>query len=216
VGIYDAGNVFDDGSLVIPLVDLQRLMGRPRQVTGFSIHLEDPNGVGAVPRAIAEIEHLKDPQGRSLGLTALSAKDHVESITQLRLANTMSWVASAIALLIGAIGVLNTMFMAVLERTREIGILRAMGWRASRVARMFVWESLIMSLAGAAAGSIGAVLLTRLLSAIPSVQGLIAGRISWPAIGVGILLALVVGLLGAAYPAYRGTRIAPTEALRHD
>jgi putative ABC transport system permease protein len=216
VGIYDAGNVFDDGSLVIPLVDLQRLMGRPRQVTGFSIHVLDPNVAGSVPRVIRAIENLKDPSGTPLGLTALSAKDHVESITQIRLAKAMSWMTSAVALLIGATGVLNTMFMAVFERTREIGILRAIGWRAWRVARMFVWESLIMSLAGAAAGSIGAVLLIRLLSTIPAARGLIAGRVSWPAIGAGVSLAVVVGLLGVAYPAWRGTRIAPTDALRHE
>ncbi|HEY5315298.1 MAG TPA: ABC transporter permease, partial [Pirellulales bacterium] len=215
-GIYDAGNVFDDGSLIIPLGDLQRLMGRPGQVTGFSVHLVRPLAGGQVERTIAAIEGLKDAHGRPLGLTALSAQDHVESITQIRLAKTMSWITSAVALLIGAIGVLNTMFMSVFERTREIGILRALGWPARRVARILMWESLTMTLVGALAGTLGAIVLTRLLSLLPTVRGLIAGRIAWPAIVAGVALALGVGLLGVAYPAYRGTRIQPTEALRHE
>ncbi|HWC91123.1 MAG TPA: ABC transporter permease [Pirellulales bacterium] len=216
VGIYNAGNVFDDGSLMIPLEDLQRLMGRPGQVTGFSVHLVRPLADGQVQRAIAAIEGLKNPQGQPLGLTALSAQDHVESITQIRLAKSMAWITSAVALLIGATGVLNTMFMSVFERTREIGILRAIGWPARRVARALMWESLLMTLVGAALGTLGALALTRLLSMLPSVRGLIEGRISWPAIAAGLALALGVGLLGVAYPAYRGTRIQPTEALRHE
>lgn len=216
VGIYHAGNVFDDGSLVIPLADLQRLMGRPRQVTGFSVHLKHPDVAGEVPRAIAAIENLQDAKGTRLGLTALSAQDHAESITQIRLAHTVSWVSSGIALVLGAIGVLNTMFMAVFERTKEIGILRAIGWPARRIARTLVCESLVMAIAGAIVGSLGAVLLTRLLSMLPTVRGLIAGEISWPAFAIGAALAIAVGLAGAAYPAFRGTRILPTEALRHE
>jgi putative ABC transport system permease protein len=81
---------------------------------------------------------------------------------------------------------------------------------------MILSESLAMSLVGAVVGAIGAVLLTRLLSDLPAARGLIAGRISWEVIGQGILLAVLVGVVGVAYPAYRGAQIVPTEALRHE
>ena len=81
---------------------------------------------------------------------------------------------------------------------------------------LLLGESVVMSLVGAGLGSLGAVALTRVASKFPPASGMIDGRISWQVIGEGMLLALVVGLLGVAYPAWRGTRIVPTEALRHE
>ena len=216
IGIFDADSLFDNASLSVPLADLQRIMGRPNQVNGFTVDVDHPNDASEVDRVVHAIDALKDAKGKPLKLTALSAKDHVQSITQIRMAHAMSWLTSAIALVIGAVGVLNTMFMSVFERTREIGVLRAIGWKKHRVVRMILSESLAMSLVGAVVGAIGAVLLTRLLSDLPAARGLIAGRISWEVIGQGILLAVLVGVVGVAYPAYRGAQIVPTEALRHE
>jgi putative ABC transport system permease protein len=143
IGIFDADSLFDNASLSIPLADLQRIMGRPNQVNGFTVDVK-------------AIDELKDARGKPLKLTALSAKDHVQSITQIRMAHAMSWLTSVIALVIGTVGVLNTMFMSVFERTREIGVLRAIGWKKHRVVRMILSESLAMSLAGAVVGAFGA------------------------------------------------------------
>jgi putative ABC transport system permease protein len=216
VGIYDAKSVFDNNSLTVPLADLQELMGRAGQVTGFTVEVDHPDTEGNVERVVAAIGQLKDSKGHSLNLLALSVKNHVQSVTQIRVADAMSWVTSAIALVIGTIGVLNTMFMSVVERTREIGILRAIGWRKHRVVRMIVWESVVMSVVGAAVGSVGVILLTRFLSTFAAVSGFIQGTISWSVVGQGFLLSFVVAIVGVAYPAYRGAQIVPTEALRHE
>jgi putative ABC transport system permease protein len=125
-------------------------------------------------------------------------------------------MTSAIALIIGAVGVLNTMIMSVLERTREIGILRAIGWRKIRVVRLILYESVLLSLLGAAVGIGAAVVLTRALTWWPVVNGLVRGDVAPAVIIQGFLIALAVGLIGGAYPAYRGAHLLPTEALRHE
>jgi putative ABC transport system permease protein len=210
VGIYENHNVFDNSSMVIAIADLQRLMDRPNQVTGFAVSVAEPGNAALIERVAKDIEAV------SPGLTAMSIKDHVAGISQIRAVQGMAWLTSLIGLIVGTIGVLNTMFMSVLERTREIGILRAIGWRRGRIVRMILSESLLVSLIGAALGTMGAVGLTKLLSCLPVASCVIEGTISGRVIAEGWVLAFLVGLAGAAYPAYRSARLLPTAALRHD
>jgi putative ABC transport system permease protein len=81
---------------------------------------------------------------------------------------------------------------------------------------MILSESLLFSLIGAAIGTVGAVGLTKLLSSLPVASGVIEGTVPWRVIVEGWGLAMLVGLAGAAYPAYRSARLLPTAALRHD
>ena len=80
---------------------------------------------------------------------------------------------------------------------------------------MILMESIILSLAGGMLGTMGAVTLTFCLSRLPSTN-MIGSTTSPTVIVEGFAIALVVGLLGAAYPAYRGARLMPTEAIRHE
>ena len=84
-----------------------------------------------------------------------------------------AWMVSVVTLFIGGIGVLNTMFMSVFERTREIGILRAIGWRPSRVMRMILMESVLLSIGGGIVGTLGGLGLIKLLSYLPTVNGIV-------------------------------------------
>jgi putative ABC transport system permease protein len=179
--------------------------------------LEDSTDKAALVAAVKkQIESLRDQRGRTLGLAAQSTKDFVQSTAQIQLAHAMAWVTSAIALVIGAVGILNTMIMSVFERTREIGILRAIGWRKVRVVRMILAESFVLCLAGAAMGIVGALGLARLLSKFPATSGYIQGDIAPVVIAEGFVMAFLVGLIGGIYPAYRGAQLMPTEALHHE
>jgi putative ABC transport system permease protein len=210
VGIFRSPISYETRSMVLLLADLQKFMGRPGQVTGFAVlvdHPEDEAEVARIRDAIAALGPRID---------AKTAAESVSTTTEIRFIRAMSWITSAIAIIIGGVGVLNTMIMSVSERTREIGILRAIGWRQSRIVRMILTESVLLSLSGGVIGSFSAVGVTHLLGRHPSVAGLIDPHITPTVICFGIVSALCVGILGAAYPAFRGARLLPTEALRHE
>jgi putative ABC transport system permease protein len=123
---------------------------------------------------------------------------------------------SFLTILVGGVGVLNTMLMAVHERTREIGVLRAVGWRRRKVLGMILKESVLLAMLGGAAGIIFAVFLVWSLNLIPLMGGLLAPSWQWDVFARAILVALLLGLIGGLYPAYRATRMQPVEALRYE
>jgi putative ABC transport system permease protein len=217
VGVFESFNPLENGSAVVLLSSLQTLMDRPNQVTGFQVVLDNvPDKKELIERVRRDIEALRNRQGHPWGIAATPTRDYVRGTSQIRMAEAMAWMTSIIALVIGAVGVLNTMIMSVFERTREIGILRAIGWRKARVVRLILFESVLLSILGAAAGIGAAVLLTRALTWWPMVNGLIRGDVATTVMVQGFFIALAVGLLGGAYPAYRGAHLLPTEALRHE
>jgi putative ABC transport system permease protein len=206
-GVYDGHNVFENGGLFVPLDELQRMMDT-KLVTAFSIslaHPDDPAEMAAVERRVAEIDS---------SLLAQPAADFVNNIQQIKLARGVAWAVSAIAVMIGAIGMLNTMVMSVAERVREIGTLRAIGWPKHRVMSIIFFESILLSAGGAVLGTIAAIGLTKFLSGFHITSGLIQGRIAPIVMVQGVLVAVLVGVSGAAYPAFWGASQPPTEAMR--
>jgi len=217
VGVFESFNIYENGAAVMLLGELQALMDRPNQVTGFQIVVDNvPDKGELVERLRTDIAELRDDQGRPLKLEAIPTKEYVESTLQIRVAHGMAWFTSALALVIGAIGILNTMIMAVFERTQEIGILRAIGWRKRRIMAMILAESLVLCLAGAAVGTLAAIGVTAWLAGFPAVRGYMEGTISADIIAQGFAIAVLVGLVGGIYPAYRGASLLPTEAIRHE
>jgi putative ABC transport system permease protein len=210
VGIFRSAIPYETRSMVMLLRDVQRFMGRKGQVTGFAVIVDHPGDEAEVERICAAINGL----GRRID--AKSASDSVKGTTEIRFIRATSWLTSSIAIIIGAVGVLNTMIMSVAERTREIGILRAIGWKRRRIVRMILAESVLLSLAGGIIGAFAAIGVTHLLGKNSAVAGLIDTTITSGVLIFGVLSALCIGVVGAAYPAYRGARLLPTEALRHE
>jgi putative ABC transport system permease protein len=109
---------------------------------------------------------------------------------------------------------MNTMAMSVLERRGEIASLRAMGWRKWRVARLILSESLFLSILGAVLGVALGLGVTFLLTHWRRTSGLVQGDLSLRAIGEGCAVALVIAMIGAAYPAFRCVRLPIADTLR--
>src|SRR5262249_50302352 len=109
---------------------------------------------------------------------------------------------------------LNTMIMSVFERTKEIGTLRAIGWRRSRIMGMVIGESVLLSVGGAVLGCAAGVLMAKLLTNLPVASGLVGGKVGTPLLIQGFIVALLVGVAGAIYPALWSANLLPTEALR--
>ena len=123
---------------------------------------------------------------------------------------------SLLAVFIGAVGMLNTMLMSVLERTREIGVLRSLGWRRRRVLGMVLKESLILGMIGGVCGIPLGLGLGGLIS-MAGIWGRALGPLYTPRLFVqAIVVAMIAGLVGGLYPAWRATRLRPVEALRYE
>jgi putative ABC transport system permease protein len=187
-------------------------------VTGFSVRVKkpSPDSSAEIDAVKTKIEALRDPEDPSVRLNAQTPQSYVDSVSQLKLVNAISWLVSAIGLIVGVIGMLNTMVMSVIERTQEIGILRAVGWPPRRVIAMVLGESLLLGLAAAILGTVGAILATHVLTLFPQVNGFIEGGIAPNVIVEGLIFTVAIGLLGGAYPAFRAARLLPTEAIRHE
>jgi putative ABC transport system permease protein len=106
--------------------------------------------------------------------------------------------------------------MSVIERTKELGILRAVGWRRSRVLRMILGESAAISLAGAIFGSVFSWVLVLILSAWPRTTLLVPATISTAALIPGFAVAIIAGIAGSVYPAVHAASVPPIESLRYE
>jgi putative ABC transport system permease protein len=209
VGIFESSNVFENGSIVMPIGDLQVLMGREGQISGVSISVDEPGNEEAMDRITQQVMAMET------GLSVRTTREHVESLTEIQMAIAVAWLTSTVAILIGTLGTLNTMFMSIQERIREIGILRALGWERRRIVWMILGESVMISCIGGVVGAIAAIVLVRLLTQVPAVNGLIQGRLDWIVLAQGIGVALLVGFFGGLLPAISASRLTPAQALQN-
>jgi putative ABC transport system permease protein len=210
IGIFESPTLFYNGALIIPLSQLQWMMGRQGQVTSFVISAEHPEDSQAVEALRKKIE-AEFPK-----VAASSGRDYVQNDVQIRLAKSMAWATSVVALIVGSVGMLNTMVMAVFERTREIGVLRALGWRRRRVLSLIMGEAFALGIVGAVLGMFIGFLGVRALAAMPASRLFVSSEVPPSVLAAGFALGLGLSLLGGLYPAIRGASLEPTEALRYE
>jgi putative ABC transport system permease protein len=206
-GVYHSGDRFEDEGIVLPLPVVQRLANRPGEVTTIAVAVK----LGQRPQAVAR--RLE----RRYGITAVVEPGQAVKVdTSSRLIIDVGWVISVLALIVGGIGVTNTMAMSVFERVREIGILRAVGWPGRRIAALIVSEALGISLVALALGLGVGVLAAHLFTTQTGLSSLVSPDFTAGVFGWGLAFALGVGVAGAVYPAWRALRLSPIEALRHE
>ncbi len=210
VGIYDANNVFENGAIVMKLEEMQAMMDREDEVSAYV--------VATTSRDRDEIRDLCERVKAILPgrLEAMASHDYVDTRREILMARSVAWLTSTIALVVGTIGMLNTMMTTVFERTREIAVLRAIGWRKRNVMKLILSESVMLGVVGAFLGIILAVTLTQLLCRMPAAANIVSGDIAPEIMLQGFVVALGVGLIGGIYPAYRASQMQPVEALRQE
>jgi putative ABC transport system permease protein len=209
VGVYESDSLFENGGVIVTLDELQRLMGREGDVSGFVVAAGSPER--------KDVERLgKRIEVEVPGVAAVPARDFVQGDNQIRLVKAMAWATSVIAMILGSMGVLNTMMMTVFERTREIGILRALGWKRPRVLSLVLGEATTLGLVGALLGAAVGFAGVKMLARVPMGSIFVTSDLPPGVLGIGIVLGLGLSLLGGLYPALRAAALDPTEALRHE
>jgi putative ABC transport system permease protein len=206
VGVYHSGNEFEDAGAVLPLRTVERLAHRPGEITTVAVSVQP----GLRARTVAALVERRFP-----GTVAVYEPSQAIKVdTSSRLIVDTGWIISLLALIVGGIGVTNTMAMAVFERIAEIGILRAVGWRTWRIGLLIVSEAIGICVLALGVGLALGILAAHEFSDHTSTSGLVqpdftAGVFAW-----GFAFALGVALLGAAYPTWRAVRLTPIAALR--
>jgi putative ABC transport system permease protein len=207
-GLYHSGNHFEDIGAALPLATVQRLAQRPGEVTTFGITVQ----LGRRPRDIA-----KEVERRFPGVTAVTEPGQVVKVdTSSRLIIDTGWIFSLLALIVGGIGVTNTMAMSVFERVHEIGIMRAVGWPGRRIAALIVSEAVGIGLLALAVGLAAGYGAAELFIGYGNLSELASPDFTPGVFAWGLAFALGVAVIGALYPAWRAVRLTPIEALRRE
>jgi putative ABC transport system permease protein len=124
------------------------------------------------------------------------------------------FIVGFITLLGASIGLMNIMLVSVTERTREIGIRKALGATPTRIRQQFLIEALVVCQLGGVAGVLLGILIGNLISSLIADGGSMV--IPWVWMGMGLLVCVVVGLLSGYYPAWKASRLDPIESLRFE
>ena len=207
VGIYESGAVWEEMGGVVSLREAQTYMGRPRKVTIYMVKVKSPP---EAPKVVEKINAQMPDAHASL------SGEFMEQMPDMQAMDGLMASISFLAIIVGGVGVMNTMLMTVLERTREIGVLRALGWGRRRILGMILQEALLLGLLGGALGILVAFALTLLFSLIPMFGEMLVPKWSVDIFARAILVAALLGMFGGLYPAYRAVRLQPVEALRYE
>jgi putative ABC transport system permease protein len=205
-----------DRMILLPLETARRVAGGQDLTYDITVAVKDPT-------------QLETIMGEATGLMRLIRRDkpgqpesfEIEASESLasRLDNIAGYlrigggVVGFITLLGASIGLMNIMMVSVTERTREIGIRKALGATPLRIRQQFLIEAIVICLLGGIAGVIFGLMVGNLLSSLISSGGFV---VPWLWIVVGLVVCVVVGLLSGYYPAYRASQLDPIESLRFE
>ena len=207
VGVIAPNGSLDDQAVLTDLGVAQQALGKPDAVTMIEVSalcrgcpIEDMVGQIATVLPHARVAPIRQ---------AVAARER--AVLQF---SRFAYAVSGIVLLVGTVVVLTTMMASVAERTQEIGILRAVGYRRTQVARVILFEALAVNLAGGIAGWLVGFAASRALG--PAMAQLTTPiPLDFSLGAAAILTALVLGAAGGSYPAIRAARMDPAHALRH-
>lgn len=205
-GVYHDGIAFQDGGAFIPLATAQTLSDRPDETTSIVAKLDPATRPAAaarrtIARRFQGLEVISDEQ------QAVRAGVSSELISQFGL------VIVVLALVLGGIGVANTMLMAVIERRSEFALLSAVGFSGQQIAGRVLVESIVTTILGGAIGLLLGVVGAQLLVDALGARTFVSPDVTAWDLGRGLLVGVLLGVLGGLYPAWRAAHISPARVL---
>ncbi len=220
IGILEKGSTFQVNSVILMMEDdLRRIMDIEENIDIIVVQVENQKEIEEVAERIES--ELRRDRREKIGEETFSVQTPLQSIsaisTILGIINIIVVGIASISILIGAIGIANTMFTSVLERRKEIGVMKAIGAKNSDILKIFVIESSLLGLIG---GIVGVILGLLLAFGVSSLAGSFLGgitiqvRISVPLVISATLFSFLLGLLFGTFPAWQASKLNPVEALR--
>lgn len=219
---YGTGGIGSTDDLVLLTSrDFKKITGQSN-ITSATIQVYDVTNVESIADEIEQV--INENHGEDDFVSATTMSSILESIQNIIGIMQMMLVAIAsIALVVASIGIMNTMLTSVMERTREIGIMKAIGATNKDVMLIFIIEGMLVSIVGGIFGILlgvfGSQGITGLLTAGPMAGGggmSLTPIISIGSIGLAVGVSLVVGVLSSLYPAWKAARMSPIEAVRYE
>ena len=208
VGTFETGDSNQDNGVYTSIKTAQDMDDAQGNVSMIYVKVDKGADVDQVTKRI-------DNQYKDNVTTITSVSDISSMQSVVDMLNSASWAISLLAIVIGGLGIINTMLMSVMERTREIGVLKAVGWSRKKILTMIMGESLVITVVSAIIGSILGVIAVELITMAGVMNGL--SPAFTPTIFIeAFAVAIIVGLLGGIYPAIKATKLQPTEALRYE
>jgi putative ABC transport system permease protein len=208
VGIVSGGALVEDGSVIMSLSLFQEITGNQGKINVIDVRVDPSSTEKDVQQVCEQINGLF-PEVR-----AVAVSEHLSSSQGYRMVRAMSWGTSLLAVLVGVLGVMNTMLMTVFERTQEFCILLALGWKRSRIVRMVLWESVLLGFLGGVVGVVIGIAGVKMLQNTPAIRGLLEPDLSIGLLILSVAMAILVGVVSGLYPAWRSSRLAPGRALQ--
>lgn len=208
VGIVDGNAWVENSAVILSLPVFQEITGNQGKINIIDVRATPPVSSKEVEGLCQQINKLV-PEGR-----AIPAGEHIGNSQAYRMVKAMSWGTSLLAVLVGVLGVMNTMLMTVFERTQEICVLLALGWKRGRIVRMVLWESALLGLLGGVAGVLLGAAGVKILAATPAIRGLLEPDVNANLLATSVAIAVGVGVLSGLYPAWRSSRLTPSRALQ--
>ncbi len=207
IGIIKTANGFEDGGVFMPLASAQDFFHKEGSSSVITIKLRNKDDAAKFKRMVKE---------QFPTLVALEDEEFTRSYSQFKILKATAWAVGGCGLLLGGLGVANTMIMSVFTRIREIAILRVSGFSNLQIATMIFGESAIVSVFGALVGLMLGTAILYALKLIPALHGYVDTSVQPLVVLVVIVLAFLTGIAGALYPAIYAMRVRAVEALRFE
>ncbi len=213
--IEEIGNSQDDSQISIPLDAAREIFDEPEQVDMIIVQVKTGADIAATQE---KIEKALERKRGDTNFEVMTATQILEQIGQVLGVMQIVLVGiAAISLLVGAIGIMNSMYTSVLERTKEIGIMKSIGARNSDVLQIFLMEAGMIGLVGGIFGTaLGTVIALAVGSFSKSAGFLLIIKIEISVLLLGLLFAFVVGMVSGILPAYQASKLKPVDALRYE
>lgn len=223
IGVMEErGSGSDDTTILVPLTSFQAKVPFGRSPTGKSniqeiiVKVTSGSKIDVTKAAITQVMLEQHDQTEDF---AVKTQEDLTA-TARHVSQTMTILLGAIAgisLVVGGIGTMNIMLVSVMERTREIGIRKAVGANRQDILLQFIIEALVVTLVGGAVGVLAGVLAARLANGQSFGTGAAVTTLVTPlSIFVALGVSLAIGLFFGIYPAFRASRLDPIEALRSE